>query len=125
MILLRAILLSLLLVVAVPAQVAWTEVSRRLPEVWKVHYPVSDVQFEPQAGRGVLRVQHGGRVAFYYPYFARVPRMGKGESGQLEKKTVRRIELWVRYEPQLKNPYSLHFLREDLLPGSGRVWIRR
>jgi len=117
--------IGLFMVSAVQGQVAFSEMNRRLPQIWEAHYPLTGVQFEPQTKRGVLRVTHAGRIAFYYPYMASVPRMGKGPDGKLEQKSVRRLELWVRYEPQLKNPYSIHFLREDLLPGSGRAWIGR
>lgn len=119
------ILLAVLGPAALWAQPTYAEVSRRLPEIWKEHFPVEGASFEALTSRGILRMTDGGRLVYYYRYQAQVPRMTRKESEGIVPGPRRKLELWVRFVPGQKSPYSLHFLREDLLPGSGRTWIRR
>lgn len=106
------------------ARPGYAQLTELLPGIWNARYPIAAESFIPNPEKlGVLTAVHGGRRVYYYHYHAILPRPRRsGEKVEIVGR--RKIELWVRYRPGLKEPYDISFARRDRLPGTGRRWLR-
>ena len=118
-------LLFLLTAGALSGAPAYEEVAAKLPALWEERYPLPVPEFEPDPRkRGALRVFDKGKQVVYYHFQATLQQPFRDEEDHLQYKPGRKIEFWVRYRAHEEEPYDLSFVREDLLPGKGRRWIR-
>lgn len=103
----------------------YATVAGALPELWSSRYPVEPVGFTANPENlGVLRAISEGRAVYYYHFLVELPRLERSPDESLSSSGSRNVELWVRYRAWLREPYDLTFVRRDLLPGTGRTWVR-
>ena len=104
----------------------YARVLKILPELWAKKYPVRPVKFTPNpGGKGYLRATHKGRRVYYYRFRVTLPLPVRNPEGIPEVKSTRELEFWVRHRPhEKKTPFDLTFARQDLLPGSGKRWVK-
>lgn len=102
------------------------EVEKIAIEIWNDRFPVplESIQSNPNQ-KGVLTARYKGKTVYYYFFSGVVPILHR-ESGSTEmvQENKRHVTFWLRYRPGNETPYDLTFARQDLLPGSGKRWIR-
>lgn len=101
----------------------YAAVEKELTLLWKEKFPVSPLGVKAEPQTRALRTYVKGRAVLYYRFTLQLPRPDlKGE--ELTTPPGRTIEVWVRFRSWQKKPFDLTFVREDLLPGRGRSWIK-
>lgn len=92
---------------------------------WKEHFPVMySGLHDVDPGHRMLVAEIQGVSVYYYRFQVDLPRLFRSDSGRVESESepARRVEVWFRYQPQMKH-VDFAFAREDLLPGTNRRWI--
>lgn len=92
---------------------------------WKERFPADALSVsEVPPGRRLLYARVQGIPVYYYRFSAELPRLYRAadDSIQQEEIPARTVEVWFRYQPQLKQG-DFAFVRDDLLPGTDRRWL--
>lgn len=95
---------------------------------WDEKYPVKPVSVVANpAGRGVLAAYSARQTVYYYHFRVVIPILARKQteteiSIEPTGKT-RTVEVWMRYRTR-DRIYDLAFVRQDLLPGTNRRWLR-
>ncbi|MCE9600068.1 MAG: hypothetical protein K8S54_19060 [Spirochaetia bacterium] len=101
----------------------YSEVEKKLPELWKAHYPVAAERFiADPLKRGVLVAEIATGTVYYYNFKAVVP-LPYRDGEEVKYKGSRTIELWVQFSPNGQK-YDLNLERIDRLPGAGKRWVK-
>lgn len=95
---------------------------------WNSRYPVEPVKITGNpSGKGVLLAYSGGQTVYYYNFRVVLPRPARQKDGEEVSigftGQTRAVEVWMRYRTRDKI-YDLAFVRQDLLPGTNRRWVR-
>ena len=105
---------------------SYREVETLLPELWKKTYPVEALYFKSNPEKkGILSAEYKGRRIYYFHFEVTVPRQTRKPDESIETIGKRTLELWVRFQPGLADPYDLSFARRDILPGTSKKWIKK
>lgn len=91
---------------------------------WNERFPVPAMDFQATEERRLLSVRLHGIPIYYYRFSVTLPRLYRDADGSIkqEDEPARSVEVWFRYQPQLKQG-DFAFVRSDLLPGTGRRWL--
>jgi hypothetical protein len=92
---------------------------------WKDRFPAEALSLrEVSGGRRLLFARVQGVPVYYYRFLADLPRLYRAADESIEQEEVaaRTVEVWFRYQPQLKQG-DFAFVRDDLLPGTDRRWL--
>lgn len=101
----------------------YSEVEKKLPELWKARYPVAAERFlADPLKRGILVAETTAGTIYYYNFKAIVP-LPYRDGEEVKYKGSRTIELWVQFSPNGQK-YDLNLERIDRLPGAGKRWVK-
>lgn len=104
---------------------AYAEARLLFEKHWKERFPVPYLAlYDEKPGHRVLVTRIQGVPVYYYRFQVDLPRLFRADDGSVvsEEEPARRVEVWFRYQPQLKQA-DFAFAREDLLPGTDRHWL--